>query len=39
MELWKVHTDMVQQAQANRMEFLRTVVSAASGLVNLIKPT
>lgn len=38
-ELWKVHTDMVQIAQENRIEFLRTVVSAASGLVNLIKPS
>jgi hypothetical protein len=38
-ELWKVHTDMVQLAQDNRMEFLRTVVSAATGLVNMIKPS
>jgi hypothetical protein len=38
-ELWKVHTDMVQLAQDNRMEFLRTVVNAATGLVNLIKPS
>jgi hypothetical protein len=39
MELWQIHTDMVQQAQTNRMEFLRTVVSAATGLVDMIKPT
>jgi hypothetical protein len=39
MELWQIHTDMVQQAQTNRMEFLRTVVNAATGLVDMIKPT
>jgi hypothetical protein len=38
MDLWQIHTDMVQQAQTNRMEFLRTVVSAATGLVDMIKP-
>jgi len=36
--LWKIHMDMVQQAQANRAELLKTIVSAASGLVDLIKP-
>ena len=39
MELWQIHTDIVQQAQTNRIEFLRTVVNAATGLVDLIKPT
>ncbi len=38
LALWNVHLEMVKQAQANRMEFLRTVVSAATGLVDLIKP-
>ncbi len=38
LALWNVHVEMVKQAQANRMEFLRTVVSAATGLVDLIKP-
>ncbi len=38
MALWKVHTDMVQQAQASRTELLKTVVSAATGLVDLLKP-
>ena len=36
--LWKIHMDMVQQAQANSAELLKTIVSAASGLVDLIKP-
>ena len=36
--LWKIHMDMVQQAQASRAELLKTIVSAASGLVDLIKP-
>jgi hypothetical protein len=36
--LWKVHMDMLQQAQASRAELLKTVVSAATGLVDLVKP-
>ncbi len=36
--LWKIHADMVQQAQASRTELLKTIVSAATGLGNLIKP-
>jgi len=36
--LWKIHMDMVQQAQISRTELLKTVVSAATGLVDLIKP-
>ncbi len=36
--LWKIHMDMVQQAIASRAELLKTVVSAAIGLVDLIKP-
>jgi len=35
--MWKIHTDMVTQAQASRAELLKTVVSAATGLVDLIK--
>jgi hypothetical protein len=37
-ELWEIHVDMVQQAQASRAELLKTVVSAATNLVDLIKP-
>jgi hypothetical protein len=37
--LWKVHMDMLQQAQASRAELLKTVVSAATGLADLVKPT
>jgi len=36
--IWEVHMQMLQQAQANRVEFLKTVISAATGLANLIKP-
>jgi hypothetical protein len=36
--LWKIHMDMVQQAQVSRAELLKTVVSAATGLVDLLKP-
>jgi hypothetical protein len=36
--LWKIHMDMVQQAQISRTELLKTVVSAATGLVDLLKP-
>ncbi|HWQ12633.1 MAG TPA: C25 family cysteine peptidase [Roseiflexaceae bacterium] len=31
--LWKVHTDMVQQAQATRAEMLRTLLDAATRLL------
>jgi len=37
-ELWDVHMQIVQQAQANRAEFLKTVVSAASSLGSFLKP-
>ena len=36
--LWQIHMDMVQQAQVSRAELLKTAISAATGLVNLIKP-
>ena len=36
--LWKIHMDMVQQAQVSRSELLKTMVSAATGLVDLLKP-
>ncbi|MCI0520558.1 MAG: C25 family cysteine peptidase [Chloroflexi bacterium] len=36
--LWKVHADMVAQAQASRAELVRAVISAAGGMVNLLKP-
>ena len=37
-DLWSAHMQIVQQAQANRAEFLRTVVSAASNLGSFLKP-
>ena len=37
--LWGYHMDMLRQAQASRLELLKTLVSAASGLAGLIKPT
>ena len=37
-DLWGAHMQIVQQAQANRAEFLRTVVSAASNLGSFLKP-
>ena len=37
-ELWKIHMDMVRQAQESRAELLKTAVSAATSIVNLIKP-
>jgi len=37
-ELWNIHLQMVQQAQDSRAEFIKTVVSAAAGLGNLLKP-
>lgn len=38
LDLWKIHLEMLQQAQASRAELLRTVVSAASSLGSLLKP-
>ncbi len=35
--LWAIHVAMVQQAQAHRTELLKTAVSAASGLAQVIK--
>jgi hypothetical protein len=37
-DLWQIHLEMLQQAQASRTELLKTVVSAATGLGNLLKP-
>ncbi len=37
-DLWEIHMDMVRQAQINRAELLKTVVSAATNLANVIKP-
>ncbi len=37
--LWTVHTDMVMRAQANRAEMLKTAVSAASALLEVVKTT
>jgi hypothetical protein len=36
--LWKMHADMVAQAQASRAELVRSMISAAGGMVNLLKP-
>ncbi|HSV86513.1 MAG TPA: hypothetical protein VLH85_08050 [Levilinea sp.] len=36
--VWDVHMQMLQQAQSSRIEFLKTVISAATGLVDLVKP-
>jgi len=35
--LWAIHVDMVQQAQANRAEMIKTAVSAATGLLDVLK--
>jgi hypothetical protein len=36
--IWEIHKDMVQQAQASRAELLKTAISAATNLADLIKP-
>lgn len=36
-KLWAVHLSMVQQAQTHRAEFIKTVVSAATGLLGTLK--
>jgi hypothetical protein len=33
--LWAIHSDMVQRAQANRAEMIRTAVEAITGLVKV----
>ncbi|MGC1378913.1 MAG: hypothetical protein WA821_21960 [Anaerolineales bacterium] len=35
--VWNIHLEMVRQAQASRAELLKTLVSAATGIVNLVK--
>ena len=35
--LWTIHVDMVQQAQVNRTEMIKTAVSAATGLLDALK--
>jgi hypothetical protein len=35
--LWRIHTDMVKQAQAHRDEMLKTLVSAATSLIDVLK--
>jgi hypothetical protein len=37
-ELWRIHLEMLRQAQESRKELLSTAISAVTGLVNLIKP-
>ena len=34
---WKIHLEMVERAQANRAEMLKTAVSAAAGLLGVLK--
>jgi len=36
VEVWEIHMQMVKQAQESRAEFIKTVVSAASSLVNIL---
>jgi hypothetical protein len=36
--LWNYHIELVRQAQASRLEMLKTLVAAATGLADLIKP-
>ena len=36
-DLWAIHVAMVQQAQAHRTELLKTAVSAAGGLAQVLK--
>lgn len=38
LDLWKIHLEMLQQAQTSRAELLRTIVSAATSLGSLLKP-
>lgn len=35
-EVWEIHMQMVKQAQESRAEFMKTVVSAAASLVNIL---
>ncbi len=35
--VWDIHVEMVKQAQASRAELMKTLVSAATGLVNIVK--
>lgn len=35
-EVWDIHLEMVKQAQESRAEFMKTVVSAAASLVNVL---
>jgi hypothetical protein len=37
-DLWKIHLEMLQQAQASRAELVKTAVSAVTGLTNMLKP-
>jgi hypothetical protein len=37
-DLWKIHLEMLHQAQASRAELVKTAVSAVTGLTNLLKP-
>lgn len=36
--IWTLHTTMVERAQANRTELLKTAASAAATLLGAVKP-
>ncbi len=35
--IWNIHVDMVKSAQANRAELMKTLVSAAASIANIVK--
>ena len=35
--VWEIHLEMVKQAQASRAELMKTLVSAATGIVNIVR--
>jgi hypothetical protein len=37
-ELWQIHMDMVQEAQANRVQFLQAMAEMATRLIDVLKP-
>jgi len=37
-DLWRIHLEMMQQAQASRAELLKTAVEAVTGLAGILKP-
>jgi len=37
-DLWQIHMAMVQEAQANRAQFLQTMAEMATNLLKSLKP-